>query len=148
MRESTTSFLFPDINVWVALTCERHVHHVVANDWLSDLHESSRLLFCRFTQLGLLRLLTADAVMGAEVMSQRQAWTVYDHWLQDERVEFLDEPSGLDGRFRALTRSRQAAPKVWADGYLAAFASAARLTLVTFDRGLRAKAQPAVLLSE
>jgi hypothetical protein len=96
----------------------------------------------------LLRLLTADAVMGAEVMSQRQAWTVYDHWLQDERVEFLDEPSGLDGRFRALTRSRQAAPKVWADGYLAAFASAARLTLVTFDRGLRAKAQPAVLLSE
>jgi toxin-antitoxin system PIN domain toxin len=148
MRESTTSFLFPDINVWVALTYERHVHHAVANDWLSDLNERSRLLFCRFTQLGLLRLLTAGAVMGGEVLSQRQAWIVYDHWLQDERVEFLDEPPGLDGRFRALTRSRQAAPKTWADGYLAAFANAARLTLVTFDRALRAKAQPAVLLSE
>ena len=36
MPGSTKSFLFPDINVWVALTYEGHVHHLVAHDWLAD----------------------------------------------------------------------------------------------------------------
>jgi hypothetical protein len=36
--------------------------------------------------------------------------------------------------FRARSRSRQASPKAWADAYLAAFAEASQLTLVTFDR--------------
>ena len=71
----TKSFLFPDINVWVTLTYEGHVHHLVAHDWLAEArHDDVRLFFCRFTQLGLLRLLSADAVMGDEVMNQKDAW--------------------------------------------------------------------------
>ena len=147
MPRSTTSFLFPDINVWVALTYERHVHHVTARDWFEALDQDSRLSFCRFTQLGLLRLLTSEAVMGDEVMNQQEAWGAYDRWLRDERVAFMDEPSGLEGRFRTLTRLRQAATKDWADSYLAAFAGEAQLTLVTFDRALRTKAKPLVLLA-
>ena len=77
MPGSTKSFLFPDINVWVALTYEGHVHHLVAHDWLADAGDDVRLLFCRFTQLGLLRLLSAEAIMG-EVMNQRDAWGAYD----------------------------------------------------------------------
>jgi uncharacterized protein len=142
----TKSFLFPDINVWVALTYERHVHHVVAQDWLADAGPDVRLLFCRFTQLGLLRLLSAEAVMGDEVMNQKDAWATYDRWLEDERVEFLDEPPGLERRFRTIARRRHPAPKDWADSYLAAFAGVAQLTLVTFDRGMRTKARPIVLL--
>jgi len=38
------------------------------------------------------------------------------------------------------------APKQWADAYLAAFAEAANLTLVTFGRVLAGKAKGAVLL--
>lgn len=142
----TTSFLFPDINVWVALTHGGHVHHLVACDWFESLDADVRFCFCRFTQLGLLRLLTAEAVMGADVMNQPDAWSVYDRWLEDDRVSFLEEPPGLDRRFRALTRLKRAAPKTWADAYLAAFAETSQLTLVTFDRGFRGKARPMILL--
>lgn len=147
MPRFTKSFLFPDINVWIALTYEGHVHHMIARDWFGTVDQDSRFFFCRFTQLGLLRLLTADAVMGDEVMNQQEAWGVYDRWLQDERVDFMDEPSGLESRFRTMTRLRHPAPKNWADSYLAAFAGASQLTLVTFDQAFRTKARPVVLLS-
>lgn len=145
MPPSTTS-LFPDINVWVALTYEGHVHHASAAAWFAALQPDAALAFCRFTQLGLLRLLTAPAVMGDEVMTQPQAWAAYDQWLQDPRVTFVNEPSGTEPRFRSLTRRRQPATKDWADSFLAAFATAGGLTLVTFDRGLQAKARSAILL--
>ena len=146
MPRSTTSFLFPDVNVWVALTHAAHVHHEIARDWFTDLPEGVRFSFCRFTQLGLLRLLTAETVMRDEVLSQREAWAVYDRWLDDPRVTLVEEPPTLERRFRALTRSRHAAPKAWADAYLAAFADAAQFTLVTFDRGVRGKAGSLMLL--
>ncbi len=142
----TRSFLFPDINVWVALTYEGHVHHGVAHDWLADSGSDVRLLFCRFTQLGLLRLLSAEAVMGDDVMNQTEAWATYDRWLEDDRVAFLDEPHDLERRFRTIARHRRPAPKDWADSYLAAFASVSQITLVTFDRAMRTKAKPVVLL--
>jgi toxin-antitoxin system PIN domain toxin len=148
MQKSTTSFLFPDINVWIALTIERHVHHIRATRWFESIGGLGRLFFCRFTQLGLLRLLTLEAVMGQnEVMAQAEAWKIYDRWLQDERIGFLDEPAEIEPPFRALTQSGQAAPKDWADSYLAAFAMAAQLTLVTFDRGIATKVTQSVLLS-
>lgn len=89
----------------MALTHERHVHHSVAGDWFSSLETDVRFCFCRFTRLGLLRLLTAEPVMGDEVLTQAGAWTVYDRWLQDERVSFIDEPHGT-----ALSRAHS-----WAD---------------------------------
>jgi toxin-antitoxin system PIN domain toxin len=145
MPSSTTS-LFPDINVWVALTYEGHVHHSNAAEWFATLSRDATLAFCRFTQLGLLRLLTAKAVMSDEVMTQPQAWLAYDRWLQDPRVELVDEPAEIETRFRALTRLRQPATKDWADSYLVAFATVGQLALVTFDRGLRARAKSAILL--
>jgi predicted nucleic acid-binding protein len=84
--------------------------------------------------------------MGDEVMTQPQAWAAYDRWLQDSRVTFVDEPHEIEARFRALTRLRQPATKDWADSFLAAFATVGQLTLVTFDRGLRAKAKSVILL--
>lgn len=145
MPPSTTSY-FPDINVWVALTYEGHLHHAIAAEWFGRLSPDATLAFCRFTQLGLLRLLTAEAVMGDEVMTQPHAWAAYDRWLQDPRVELVEEPAAIETRFRALTRLRQPATKDWADSYLAAFATIGQLMLTTFDKGLRAKAKSAVLL--
>ncbi len=145
MPPSTTSY-FPDINVWVALTYEGHVDHGIAAEWFETLSADAVLTFCRFTQLGLLRLLTAKAVMDDEVMTPLQAWAAYDRWLQDPRVEFVDEAQELESRFRALTRLRQPATKNWADAYLAAFATIGGLTTVTFDQGLRTKAKSAVVL--
>ena len=146
MPESTRSSLFPDINVWIALSYEGHAHHATAVKWFTTLDQDANLIFCRFTQLGLLRLLTAVAVMGDEVLTQPEAWAAYDRWQQDDRVELMLEPTGLEPRFRALTRRRNPATKDWADSYLAAFAVAGDLTLVTFDRAMRVKIQPLILL--
>ena len=144
----STTLLFPDINVWVALTYEGHARHSQAAEWFATLSQDATFAFCRFTQLGLLRLLTAKAVMGDEVMTQPQAWAAYDRWLNDPRVEFVDEPANVEMRFRALTRLREPATKDWADSYLAAFATVGQLTIVTFDRGLRSRAKSAIVLGE
>lgn len=146
MPAYTTSFLFPDVNVWLALTHGRHVHHFVANDWLNTLDGDVRLRFCRITQLGFLRLLTAEAVMGEDVLSQAEAWRAYDRWLETGHVEMSDEPVDFERGFRRLSRSRQASPKHWGDAYLAAFAEASEMTLVTFDRAFRGRVKPLILL--
>ncbi len=63
-------------------------------------------------------------------------------------MTLLEEPPDLEPRFRALSRSRQASPKVWGDAYLAAFAEASQVTLVTFDRTFRGKVRSVILLEE
>lgn len=147
MTRSSKLSLFPDINVWIALTYDGHVHHIKAHKWFENLPSAARLFFCRITQLGLLRLLTAEVVMGTdEARTQQQAWRAYDSWTEDERVEFLAEPIGLEEQFRALTRSQRASPKEWGDAYLVAFAEAAGLAVVTFDRTFQSKTKDLLLL--
>lgn len=147
MPKSSKSFLFLDVNVWVALTYDRHVHHESAKQWLQSLGSSVHVFFCRVTQLALLRLLTTEAVMGKDdVLSQVEAWDAYDRWIHDERVSFLPEPPELELAFRALSRRPRPAPKDWADSYLAAFASASNLTLVTFDGDFRGKVKQVIVL--
>jgi uncharacterized protein len=132
--------------VWLALTYEGHVHHLTAGKWFQSLPEVARLFFCRVTQLGLLRLLTTEAVMGDEVLGQSAAWTAYDRWTEDSRISFLTEPPELEQCFRSFSRLSRPAPKDWADSYLAAFAEASNLNLVTFDRALHRKSSRATLL--
>ena len=146
MPRFSRSFLFPDVNVWIALTYQRHIHHRVASSWFEGLDIEARVCFCRFTQLSLLRLITTDAVMGDEVMTQAQAWDAYDLWLSDGRLLFLDEPPNLDPVFRSLSRQRYPSPKTWADSYLAAFAAASDLRLVTFDQAFRGKIKQLLIL--
>jgi toxin-antitoxin system PIN domain toxin len=147
MPKSTTSFLFPDINVWLALSYQRHIHYPSARDWFEQLDVHSRLSFCRFTQLGLLRLLTTVAVMGDdEVLSQSEAWSVYDRWIEDDRVLYVEESPALEPRFRALTRNEHPAPKDWGDSFLYAFAETADLRLVTFDQALGQRGSNVLLL--
>jgi uncharacterized protein len=147
MQKSTNSFLFPDINVWLALSYQRHIHYPSARGWFEQLDDHSRVCFCRFTQLGLLRLLTTGAVMGEdEALSQSDAWRVYDRWMEDDRVLYIEESSALEARFRALTRNERPAPKDWCDSFLYAFAETADLRLVTFDQALRQKGASVLLL--
>jgi len=128
---------FPDVNVWVALAYQGHQHHESATAWFAKLNGET-VYFCRFTQLGLLRLLTHPSVMREDVRNQTEAWQVYDLFLRDERVSFRTEadPEPVESGLRRLTANNRSLSQQWPDAYLAAFARAAGLTLVTFDRGL------------
>jgi uncharacterized protein len=128
------------------------MHSDAAWAWFSR-HEQDTFFFCRFTQIGLLRLLATSAIMGRDVRTIGEAWTVYDRWLDDSRIEIRQEPLELDEAFRAALRSfsRLSSPKALGDCYLLAVGKVANATLVTFDRGLasacRKARQPVMLLA-
>jgi uncharacterized protein len=138
--------LFPDVNVWVALTSDRHSHHVIAKRWYEAQPGSETFFFCRQTQLGFFRILTTAAIMQQDVMSQQDCWRIYDQWVATGQVGWVDEPRRIEPLLRALTSGASASPKAWMDAYLTAFAEAAELTLITFDRALAGKSQASVLL--
>ena len=98
--------------------------------------EDSRIVFCRITELGLLRLLTNQHVMGEDVLAPRPAWLIYDAWRMDPRVDFLAEPPGLSERWRELGERIAGGTNAWTDAYLASFAAISNATLITFDRRL------------
>lgn len=147
MKQSTKSY-FPDVNVWLALSYERHSHHAVARRWFDALDDDARIYFSRYTQLGLLRLLTTESVMKDEVMSQKQAWEIYDIWIRDDRIHWAEEPIGVDRIFRQLSQSSRPSAKAWMDEYLAACAIVSGMSMVTFDRGFRDKIRHLVILGE
>ena len=136
MPKFSKLFLFPDVNVWLALTWEGHERHEVARMWFQGLDATDRLGFCRFTQISLLRLLTTRVVMSDDTMTQAEAWSAYDRWFYDDRVLFLNEPPSVETGFRAMSDRSHPDPKLWADAYLAAFANSEEMRLVTFDRAL------------
>lgn len=126
-----------DTNVWLALTMGQHAHHGAASAWFGALVDADVALFCRSTRISFLRLLTQQLAPGSQPLTNRQAWAVLDQLLEDEAIGFAAEPSEIDGLWRSLSDENVASPKRWMDAYLAAFAMAGRLRLVTFDRGFR-----------
>lgn len=122
-----------DLNVWLALAYSDHEHYSRSVTWFGS--TDTDLLFCRQTQIGFLRLISTKSVMGAHVKTQQEAWLAYDALAGAPRVSFADEPPGMELDFRAYSSLPLAAPKLWADAYLAAFANAAGLAFATFDAG-------------
>lgn len=129
---------FPDLNVWLALSVSGHRHNQEAWAWLNFLPRQAKLIFSRYTHVGLLRLLTNQPIMGEQTLTLRKAWGVYDRWLDDPRVQFYPEPRGLDAGFRETTAAFAGKPasKWVGDCYLLAFAKHSHATLVTFDKAL------------
>lgn len=140
-----TKLYFPDVNVWFALAVADHPHHASARAWWKG-SAPSRVGFCRATQMGLLRILTTASAMGGSPLTNESAWRVYDGFAEDARVVGLVELPPIDELFRRFSRRRLASPKIWADCYLAAHASANHATLVTFDRAFRGKDVERLLL--
>jgi len=116
----------------------RHIHSEKAREWF-DRSSDEKFLFCRITQITVLRLLTTAAVMGTDVKKMPEAWGLWDTVCADDRIAFLSEPEAIEPGFRRYSAFRSPSPKVWSDAYLLAFAAVAGLKLVTFDRGLRAR---------
>lgn len=132
------SLFFPDLNVWLALSVAGHSHNAEAWRWLNPLPREATLILSRYTQIGLLRLLTNPAVMGEQTLTLKKAWEVYEQWLSDPRVEFYPEPRALDSAFRKATAPfwKQPASKWVGDCYLLAYSKESGAHLVTFDKAL------------
>lgn len=122
----------PDVNVWLAAAWARHVHHDAARRWLDD--EDHELVFCRVTEMSLLRWLTNPAVTSTDVRTRRQAWDIVMALQADPRVRFVQEPSGVAPLWMTYSKRDDRAHLLWTDDYLAAFAQAGDLELVTLDR--------------
>jgi toxin-antitoxin system PIN domain toxin len=135
------------VNVWFALAHEIHPHHGTVAAWGESLDRDTAVYLCRFTQLGLLRLLTNPSAMGEDVLTQSQAWKAFDALLKNPENRMIEEPPRIDPLFRHHTNRDEVSTKQWADGYLSAFAIAAGIRLVTFDRALAGKVKGAVLLT-
>jgi toxin-antitoxin system PIN domain toxin len=140
-----------DINVWLALTWDQHPQHAPAARWFETTDNSS-LLFCRFTMLGFLRLLTNRQVMGGSTVTVAGALALYDRWRRDPRVELASEPRATEECFRLSLGSHASEPatKAIADCYLVGFAEALGARIVTFDKAFaalgRSRDVPVVLL--
>ena len=130
-----------DTNVWLALALSGHRFHKRAREWLGQQKQSNSIYFCRSTQQSFLRLLTNPKLLNAygnKELTNLQAWGTYEALLKDFRIEFMaNEPRGLEEHWQEYAVRESSSSKLWMDAYLAAFARAADLELVTIDRGFR-----------
>jgi uncharacterized protein len=126
-----------DVGVWLAAVWGRHAHYPVASEWFN--RQADDMVFCRVTQMGLLRLLSNPAIMGGDAVDRSQAWRLLDQLWSDERVLWAEEPDGLEPVWRAISARDDKSHKLWTDDYLAAFAQVGDLKLATLDRKLPAR---------
>lgn len=129
--------LLPDINVWLALTFESHVHHSIAKTWFDGLPNETVCNFCRLTQLGFLRLSTNRKAFPHDALSLPDTWQNFDLLMSDPRVGFAEEPARIETQWRTFTQGQSFSAKIWNDAYLAAFALTAGFEVVTIDQGFQ-----------
>jgi toxin-antitoxin system PIN domain toxin len=123
----------PDVNVWLALSVSEHPNHDRARAYWHE-EAAARLAFCRVTTLGLLRLMTNDAAMGGVPLGVGDAWKAYATWRAMSDVILAVEPDGCEPLLAGWADGGLLTPRLWTDAYLAAFARAAGLRVVSFDR--------------
>ena len=122
----------PDLNVWLALAVAEHPHHRAAQSYWQ--HEAAdSVWFCRVTMLGLVRLLAQPRLMGEATLSLRDAFALYRRYVALPEVGLCAEPADCEQVLAGLLEPDMP-PRLWTDTYLAAFALAGGLRLVTFDQ--------------
>lgn len=124
-----------DVNVLIPLVLEQHPHRAEAAGWWDDQPDQS-VLFTLPVRMALLRLLSNRKLMGEGVMNPEEAWQTLHALTSDARVIVRnDAPIGLDHLWLLLVRGCAPTPNLWTDAWLAAFAEAEGLRMVTFDKG-------------
>lgn len=122
----------PDVNVWLALAVREHVHHEAASRyWMQS--AAAQVHFCRVTMLGMVRLLTQPRVMGPGALDVAAAMALYEQLAALPEVDLRPEPPDTARVMHELLDATVPA-RLLTDAYLAAFAVAGGLRLVTFDR--------------
>lgn len=120
-----------DINVWLALADENHVHHESALNYWQNLSQAE-MAFCRVTALGFLRLSTHPQVLSRP-LTPDEGWDIYRRYRAEAHVSFIEDSEEIDRGFMALTRRPEFLHHLWTDCYLAALAQLRGCRVVSFD---------------
>jgi toxin-antitoxin system PIN domain toxin len=134
---SASGFLL-DVNVWLALAFPAHPHHRRALAAYQEATPARQACFCRTTQQGFLRVATNIPFLrlcNIAAVTNESALATLDDLMAQPPVAYREEPTGLFPIWRRLGALPSASTKVWMDAYLAAFAAAGQLELVTLDQG-------------
>jgi toxin-antitoxin system PIN domain toxin len=123
----------PDVNVWLAFSVADHAHHQRARHYWYE-ESGDQLAFCRVTSLGFLRLATNATVMGGQPLTVSQAWQAYSGFRRLPEVVLATESKACEAWLEQWALGAGPTPRQWTDAYLAAFAKAGGLRLVSFDR--------------
>jgi toxin-antitoxin system PIN domain toxin len=126
-----------DVGVWLAAGFAAHPAHGAARRVLAQVSAAEPALWCRATQQSFLRLASTPvitAAYGVAKATNADAWVALEAFLALPQVDVIDEPLELARHWRQLSAIEQSAPKRWMDAYLAAFAMAAGVLLVSLDR--------------
>jgi uncharacterized protein len=122
----------PDVNVWLAFSVADHPQHQRARHYWYE-ESGNQFAFCRVTVLGFLRLSTNAKVMSGQPLTVPQAWEAYRAFRRLPEVLLADEPEDCEAWLEHWALGNRPTPRQWTDAYLAAFAQAGGMRLVSFD---------------
>jgi len=129
-----------DTNVWIAAVFTTHPFHALAQTALQQATPAAPAVFCRATEQSFLRLASTPVLLkvyGAEGLTNRDALAALNALQALQQVCVREEPRGTLTLWHSLSVLNRASPKVWMDAYLAAFATAGGLRLLTLDRDFK-----------
>src|SRR5579862_3718350 len=122
-----------DIDVWVALSSVRHSSNDRAERYWQ--HEAAQgIAFCRHSALGLVRVISQLGAIAGDSGVVENAWAIYRQWGSDPAVSMHSESQAIDSLLDTWVHAGLLSPRLWSDAYLAVFAIASNMRLVTFDR--------------
>ena len=130
-----------DTSVWIALTFDTHPHRSAAVAAMANVSAAAPAVFCRATEQSFLRVASNPRVLQTyhqTAFTNRDAIDTLQRYLASPHVAFWNEPAGVEAIWFKLATRDTASPKLWMDAYLAAFAIAGNLQLMSLDHDFSA----------
>jgi toxin-antitoxin system PIN domain toxin len=121
----------PDVNVWLAMVDETHVHHSAARLYWEEA-AAPQIAFSRVTMPGFLRLSAHSRVLTTP-LSPREAWSIYEQFRALPEIGFISESSHVESCFCEFSAGDRFPLHLWTDAFLAAFARTRGCRMVSFD---------------
>ncbi len=130
-----------DVNVWLALTDENHVHHGRARRYWDE-ESGEQIAFKRVTMLGFVRLLTNRVAMNSLPLTASEAWQAYRAFRALLEVtwigELYDDAHAADTLLEGwLSGADEFSTLLWTYVHLASIVATFGCRLVSFDGGYR-----------
>lgn len=125
----------PDVNVWLALADENHLHHPRAVAYWQN-EAAPTIAFCRVTMLGFLRLATHPKGLTYP-LTNVAAWELLDRYRNEPGVGLIDDSWESEKEFRLISSAPDFPHHLWTDAYLASLARLTDSRVVSFDNDFK-----------